>query len=209
MTETAVGPAYRIETERLILRCWDPADAQLVRTVIDASDEHLRRWIPFMTDEPRSLLDTAKRIRMLRANFDQDEEYRYAIFDRATATLHGGVGLFRRVGPGALEVGYWIGVESVRRGFATEAAGAVVRVAFEVERCERVEMHNATENKDSARVPEKLGFVHEGTLRRRGIDGNGDPYDLMIWTMFDDMYPDSPASRVPTSAFNCVGQLLL
>ncbi len=201
--------AYRVETERLLLRCWSPADAPLVRTAIDASDEHLRRWIPFMQDEPRSLEATADRIRTLRSNFDTDAEYRYAMLDRDEATLHGGVGLYRRVGPEALESGYWLREASVGKGYATEAAAAVVRIAFEILGVERVEMHCGVPNMESSRVPERLGFVNEGTLARRGTDGFGNQYDLMIWTMFADRYPDSVAASAKIAAFDCLGRQLI
>ena len=47
--------AYRVETPRLVLRCWSPEDAPELRRALDDSDQHLRPWIPFMKDEPRNL----------------------------------------------------------------------------------------------------------------------------------------------------------
>lgn len=208
MTTNAFGPAYRIETERFVARCWNPDDAPLVRAVIDVSDAHLRPWIPFMKDEPRSLADTARRIRLLRANFDSDVEYRYGMFEADGRTLIGGVGLFKRVGPGAMEVGYWVGTPHNGRGFASEAAAAAVRVAFEIEKVDRVEIRIDVPNAASARVPAKLGFTHEATLARRAIDPSGKIFDLMIWTLFADQYPGSPASKVRMAAFDCLGQRL-
>jgi RimJ/RimL family protein N-acetyltransferase len=208
-TEGRRGPAYRVETERLVMRCWSPADARLVRTAIDSSDAHLRRWIPFMRDEPRSLPDTVARLRQLRSSFDLDQEYRYAFFDREERTLLGGAGLFRRVGPGALEIGYWISAAGNGKGYATEATAALVRVAFELLGIARVEIHCATLNAPSSRVPEKLGFTHEATLGRRGVDGNGDEYDLMIWTLFADRYPGSPAAAYEVRAYDGLGDRVL
>ena len=37
MTEIVPGPAYHIRTPRLLLRCWEPADASLLKEAIDAS----------------------------------------------------------------------------------------------------------------------------------------------------------------------------
>lgn len=209
MTTTS-NPAYRVETERFVARCWEPEDAPLVRAVLDVSDEHLRPWIPFMKEEPRSLADTAARIRTLRASFDSDEEYRFAMFEPGErSVLIGGTGLFKRVGPSAMEIGYWVGAPHNGRGFATEAAAAMVRLAFEVEKVDRVEIHCDAPNVASARIPAKLGFVHEATLARRALESTGQTFDLMIWTMFSDQYPGSPASKLPMTAFDCLGQRLL
>jgi hypothetical protein len=39
------GPAYRIHTKRLIIRCWRPKDAPLLKLAIDESLDHLRQWM--------------------------------------------------------------------------------------------------------------------------------------------------------------------
>ena len=77
-----IGTAYRVETERLVLRCWSPEDAACLRRILDANDQHLRPMIPFMKDEPRTLQQTALWLRGIRAMFDLDKNYRYAVFDR-------------------------------------------------------------------------------------------------------------------------------
>ena len=46
------GPAYRIHTQRLVLRCWQPTDAPLLKAAIDANLEHLRPWLPWAQYEP-------------------------------------------------------------------------------------------------------------------------------------------------------------
>ena len=47
--------AYRVHTDRLVLRCWSPEDAPALRRALDACDAHLRPMIPFMKDEPQIL----------------------------------------------------------------------------------------------------------------------------------------------------------
>jgi RimJ/RimL family protein N-acetyltransferase len=62
------------------------------------------------------------------------------------------------VGPGAIEIGYWIRDAAAGRGFATEASRALTAVGFGLEGIERIEIHCATDNAASRRVPEKLGY---------------------------------------------------
>ncbi len=80
MSAPVRNPAYRVTTERLLIRCWEPADAHQRRAAIRASESELRPWIPFMRDEPRSLFDTIQMLRLQRANFDADQDYRYAVY---------------------------------------------------------------------------------------------------------------------------------
>ena len=50
-----VTPPYRIVTERLVVRCYDPRDAPLVKEAIDSSLDELRAWMPWAHDEPKPL----------------------------------------------------------------------------------------------------------------------------------------------------------
>ncbi|NIM71267.1 MAG: GNAT family N-acetyltransferase [Xanthomonadales bacterium] len=200
---------YRVETGRLVLRCWAPEDAASLRAQLDASDEHLRPWIPFMADEPRTLAATAAWLREHRASFDLDWGYRYAVFDRSERSLLGENMLLKRVGAHALEIGYWIAVNATGHGYAREASAALVRVAFELLEVRRIEIHCAPGNRPSAAIPERLGFTHEATLRDRVVDTEGGHHDLMIWTLFAADFPGSPAATAPIAAFDALGETLL
>jgi len=203
--EPQVRTAYRVETDRLVLRCWSPGDAPVLRAALDACDAHLRPMIPFMKDEPRSLQQTAQWLRGHRAAFDLGQMYRYAVFDAAEQNLLGENMLLARVGPGALEIGYWTHKEAIGRGIATEASAALIRVAFEIEKVKRVEIMCAPENRASASIPAKLGFTFEATLKKRALDSEGSSRDLMVWSLFADDYPSSPSSNMTCRAFDCMG----
>ncbi len=198
--------AYRVETDRLVLRCWSPLDARALRATLDANDLHLRPMIPFMKDEPRSLDQTAQWLRGLRALFDLGQNYRYAVFNKDESRLIGENMLLTRAGPGALEIGYWTDKDCSGQGYAAEATCALVRVAFEIEGVDRVEIQCAPENTASASIPAKLGFTHEGTLKRRAKDSEGGIRDLMMWSLFAADYPDSASARLPYRAFDCLGR---
>ena len=203
------GPAYRIHTRRLVLRCWEPADALLLKAAIDASLDHLRPWMPWAQHEPEELEAKIERLRRYRGNFDLDQDFVYGVFDRDETQVLGSSGLHTRVGKGAREIGYWIHADHVNQGLATETSAALTRVAFEVDVVGRVEIHCDPANKRSAAVPRKLGFMHEATLRKRKATGNGEPRDDMVWTLLVDEYPGSPASRAEMEAFDVLGRRIL
>lgn len=207
-SESIKRTAYRVETGRLVLRCMSPEDAPIIRAALDANDEHLRPMIPFMQDEPRTLRQTAHWLRGYRAAFDLNRDYRYAVFDAGETKLLGMSVLLTRAGPGALEIGYWTDKDTIGQGFASEACSALIRVAFEIESVERVEIMCAPENKASAAIPARLGFTHEATLKKRSADSEGQMRDLMIWSLFAADYPASPAAETTYRAFDCLGEAI-
>ena len=64
------GPAYRIETARLVLRCWRPEDGAALKTAVDASLDHLRPWMPWAASEPQEVEAKVERLRRVRGEFD-------------------------------------------------------------------------------------------------------------------------------------------
>ena len=66
-----------------------------------------------------------------------------------------------------VEVSFWIGRPFWRRGYATEAACAVVDHAFDVLGLNRLVAHHMVRNPSSGHVLARLGFRQEGLLRER------------------------------------------
>jgi len=208
MVEPRPGPAYRIETDRLVVRCYQPSDAALLKAAIDASLDALRPWMPWAHGEPETLAEKVSRMRRFRGEFDLGHDFAYGAFDRAETELLGGSGLHTRLGPGAREIGYWIHAAHTGKGLATEIAGALTRVGFEIEQLQRIEIHCAPDNARSIAVARKLGYVHEATLRERVARHDGSRRDSMIWTLFAGDYPASPAAATRLRAFDVTGQAL-
>jgi len=209
MLEESTVPAYRIETRRLVLRCWALTDAPQLKVAIDASLDHLRPWMPWAQGHPQEVEAFVKLLRGWRAQFDLDEDYVYGIWNPGEDQVLGGTGLHTRAGAQAREIGYWIHADYINRGLATETIRDRTRVAFEVNQVQRVEIHNDPENMASAAVPRKLGFVHEATLRQRTTTPDGEPRDAMIWTLLASEYPASPAAQAEIAAFDALGRHLL
>jgi len=203
------GPAYRVRTRRLILRCWEPADAALLKAAIDANLEHLRPWMPWADDEPQDLQAKIALLRQWRGKFDLGQDFVYGIFSADERHVLGSTGLHTRVGEGAREIGYWIDKDHLNRGLATEDAAALTKVAFEIDAVQRVEIHCSPGNVRSAAVPRKLGFVHEATLRQRVPDTWGQRRDSMIWTLLAGEYWASAASKAEIQVYDAAGRRIM
>ncbi len=208
MTEDIQGPAYRVHTPRLVIRCWHPEDAALMKNAVDASIEHLKPWLPWAHDEPEDIAKKIARLREFRGKFDLGQDFVYAIFNQDETGVLGGTGLHTRAGQGAREIGYWIHQDYVNQGFATESTAALVRVAFEIDQVQRVHICCNPENVRSAAIPFKLGFTHEATLKQR-MPFLDQLQDEMIWTLFSEDYPGSPGAQAEIEAFDAAGRQIL
>lgn len=158
-----------VESERLIVRSWTAADVDVLAEAVSASRSHLEPWLPWIGDEPVSRDRRAALIERWDQQWDRGGDAIYGIFLRAApgsdaeGPVVGGAGLHRRLGPGALEIGYWVHAHHLRQGYATEAAWAVTDTAFDDPTVTRVEIHHDDANQISARIPFRLGFVDRGT----------------------------------------------
>ncbi len=138
-------------------------DAEPLFALIDGNRAHLREWLPFVddaqdaTDTQRFILDASRRA-------DEGRGMAAAIWDGGA--LAGVIGLMEiNQRNRNAEIGYWLGAEHQGRGLMTRACVALVSYAFDTMGLHRVEIYCAPDNARSRRIPERLGFVVEGTLR--------------------------------------------
>ncbi len=205
-TQPELTNTYRIETERLVIRCYQPEDAAMMHSSITDSIDHLRPWVPFAREQPRELSWMISTIRSFRGQFDLGQNAVYAIFDKDETEQLGGTGLHNRIGRDAREIGYWINVRHVNQGYATEAVSALIKVAFDIEQLLRLEIRCAPGNLASRRIPERLGFQHELTLKDHFTDLEGKPMDTMVWSLSKRDYEDSPLKAVALRAKDFMGK---
>ena len=90
-----LAKTYKIETERLIIRCYEPKDAKLLKQSIDESLEHLIPWMPWAKNEPESLANKMGRLRKCRGQFDLGLDYTFGIFSKDEKKLIGSTGFIR------------------------------------------------------------------------------------------------------------------
>ena len=157
-TLTGPTPPRRIEGPRIVLRCWEPADARLFEPALRANRAHIGAWIPPVWDEPSELDDIALRLEQFRTEFHAGIGFVYAILDATETKILGEAGLMPRIGPAALEIGYWVHVDHVGQGIATEATRALTRAGLNLAEVDRIEIHCDAANVPSTAVPRRLGY---------------------------------------------------
>ena len=158
MTSERHRPPEKLTGARLVVRRYWPTDAPALHRAVTASVEHLRPWMPWIEEEPLEVEDRRHLIAEWDEAWEAGQDHYFGIFDGAE--LVGACGLHARLGPGALEIGYWTRVDRTGTGVATEAAGCLVAAAFSMPTIHAVEVHHDVANTASGRVPERLGFRH-------------------------------------------------
>lgn len=155
-------PPPTLDTTRLRLRPFTAADADDLYA-LNSDAEVLQYWdSPPWTE--RSAVE-----RFLAANLRMAEEgtgVRLVIERRSDQAFLGWI-TFNSWNPDfrSASLGYCLQQAAWGQGHATEAAGALLRWAFDTLDLNRVQAEADTRNAPSARVLETLGFVLEGTLR--------------------------------------------
>ncbi|MHC4902047.1 MAG: GNAT family N-acetyltransferase [Planctomycetota bacterium] len=92
------------------------------------------------------------------------------------------------------------------RGLGTEAAAALTRIGFEIEKLRRAEIHCDPVNGPSAAIPRKLGYAHQVTVPGWVNTPKATPRDTMIWVMSSTQLPASPAATAEIEAFDASGE---
>ena len=198
MTGPSLPLPTSLQTSRLLLRPWAETDEATLQAALGESVAQLLPWIPWATATTPTNEESRALIRRWIRERETGVNCIYAMFERAGTRLVGGVGLYNRVGPGALEIGYWVRTGAAGAGYATEASAALTRAGFALSGIERLEIHIDPRNAPSRRVPEKLGYSLRET--RSGDRGQeGETADTMVFvlarTAFESARPDSPLGR--------------
>jgi len=141
----------------LVIRRWAAADAEPMGDMIVENLAHLRPWMAWARDEPVSAEARHRLFEHWDRYWASGMGAVYAI-DTADGPV-GGCSLHRRIGPGVLEVGYWLGRSSTGRGIATRAARALTTAAFALDDIDVVRINHAASNTASGGVAGRLGFV--------------------------------------------------
>lgn len=149
-----------IETVRLLLRPFAPADAEAMYKNW-SGDSRVTQFLLWRAhadlDETRSVL------RYWEKRYRSKDFYEWAIVPRDLGEPIGSIGAVKAKGKLTWEIGYCIGVPWWGQGICTEALAAVMGYMFREVGCRTLIAMHALENPASGRVMEKCGM-----LRRPG-----------------------------------------
>jgi RimJ/RimL family protein N-acetyltransferase len=176
-----------IRTPRLLIRPKQIGDGANASAAIAETWDDLHRWMRW-ADDPAAFNPEMMevRTRQAMARFILREDVQLIGIDSATGVQVITCGLHRFDWQGRLcDIGYWVRKSAQGKGFATEAANALVRYAFGALGMQRVILTCAAENEASRRIAERLNFTFEGRQRGAEILPEGKDTDRLCYARLD------------------------
>lgn len=175
-----------IETPRLRLEIDQPGFGPHLHVMKEETWDDLLQWMPWAHSDPRSLDADEINCRKAYAQFILRQDMRMVGFERATGRPVMMTGLHRFDWTARhFEIGYWVRRSAQGQGYATEAALALTRFAFEALQARRVEITHAEGNERSRNVIEKLGFVREAIRKDDAVMPDGRVMTHYEYVRFD------------------------
>ena len=172
----------KIIGERIFLHRYEiDFTKKLFEAAYESRGGEISRWLPWC-HENYSIEESESFIKRVVGEWEKETQYAFAIFEAASGEFLGGTGLNQYNDLHKFfNLGYWIRASRRNRGFASEAARALARAAFEDLPVNRIEILVPIENRASCGVAEKAGAMREGVLRKRLLIG-GKTYDAVIFS---------------------------
>jgi RimJ/RimL family protein N-acetyltransferase len=173
-------PPERIAGDGIVLRRPRAEDGDALAAAIRASLEHLRPWMAWADDEATTPERRRDHLERVDRGWEAGTDFAFLVLDAGETRVVGGSGLHRRIGPGAIEIGYWVHVDHGDRGIATALARALTDAALALPDVDRVEIHCDEANVRSAAVPRRLGYRLD-RMEDDEVTAPGEVGRSMIW----------------------------
>jgi RimJ/RimL family protein N-acetyltransferase len=170
---TSFADRPMITTQRLLLRRPDDGDTHAIVSI--AGDWEVARRLsrvphPYVSADASFFLEQVVPV-----------EWIWAITLRGSKGLIGMVGLTPDMDDGSAELGYWLSPVDWGKGYATEAARAVVSYGFDTLGLRGLKSSFFTDNPASGRVLGKLGFVETGRRMQACLAAQTEALATEMW----------------------------
>jgi N-acetyltransferase len=163
--------------------------AELFREVSKDAVDDIFRWIPYRMKSPEDFKQVVDKALAEQA---RGESVVFATVERSSGRVIGSTRFMnidrvnRRVEIGST----WIAPPWQRTGVNTEAKYLMLRHAFEVWKCMRVELKTDALNQKSRQAILRIGAKEEGTLRKHLITWTGRVRDTVYFSILDNEWPE-------------------
>ena len=180
----------RFESERLVIRGYEPGDGEMYFSVAERNRQHLARYesgnviLTIQNAEEGEIL-----VRQLQADWLARKHFFMGAFEKTSGEFVAQI----YVGPVNWElpefmVGYFADCAYEGQGYVTEALRTILDFLFNDLGAHRLRLGCADTNLRSARVAERCGFRREGHLRENHKTSNGDYEGSYLYGLLHSEY---------------------
>ncbi|MCK6440187.1 MAG: GNAT family N-acetyltransferase [Planctomycetes bacterium] len=154
---------HRIDDD-LELRLPEERDAEDLSALIETNRVYLREWMHWLNSS-NTIEAQRERIRKNRLLYAEGTSLMLHIWRQGSLVGTIGAKNIDQTNK-KTEFGYWLDEKSQGKGIITRSCEALLNHCFDSLGLNRVEIHCQVENRQSRRIPERLGFTEEGVLRQ-------------------------------------------
>jgi RimJ/RimL family protein N-acetyltransferase len=157
----------RYVTDEFIVRSYVPGDGPLLAEAVNASYDHLKRFMVWAKPHTEDV-EAENTARRFRGEYLLSTNFVLGIFSPDNKRLLGGSGFHLREGElsnRAAEIGMWIRVDAAHKGLGPRVLRAILTWGFSEWPWERLTWRCNEENVASRRTAEKAGMQFEGRFR--------------------------------------------
>lgn len=165
----------RLETERLILREWRPADFEPLAGFL--ADPDVMRYL---SGKPLSRPDAWRSMSMSIGHWFLRGHGVWAVERKSDGAFIGRIGLINPEGWPGLEVGWTLGKPYWGQGYATEAARASMNYGFLTQPVDRLISVIDPDNKPSQAVAQRLGETKGSRVQ---LTIAGETFTADVWSI--------------------------
>lgn len=156
-----------IISDHLSLRSWHSKHAAELFALVDQNRTYLHQWLPWVPDV-QTVKDSEKFIEESLQKWRDQTGLELAIWHNGT--IVGCIGLHNlNREQNRTTIGYWLSENAQGNGIMTASVQALTEYCFETLNFDQVEISANRKNVKSRAIPERLGFVLEGTLHQPEI----------------------------------------
>jgi ribosomal-protein-serine acetyltransferase len=152
----------KIEQE-LTLELIEEKHTSAIFAMVDENRHHLRQWLPFV-DRMQTVEFTKNFVSSTMQRNKNGDEYAFVIL--VNGKMVGRIGVYKIDAQNKIgEIGYWLVEAAQGKGITSKSCKALIDFCFDVLQLNRIEIKCGVENVKSQKIPERLNFTKEGTIR--------------------------------------------
>ena len=189
MHQMLIDMPAKLETERLILRCYKYGDGKVYYSMLNENIEHLKKYDNDRLFTIKSEDEAEIYIRELISDWYARKRFVLGVWEKNSKKFVGEIWIEANNWEDRIfEIGWFAEKGNTGRGYVTEAAKASLKLIFEVFGGHKVVVTAEDSNQRSYSVAERCGFLKEGHFREQKRYKDGSWHGTLYYGLLKNEY---------------------